>query len=348
MVTHEPRAATIADRIFFIADGRIAKTLEPLQPGRGARRARGGDSDRDRVHVQGTGGPQAPLCADGDRDRPRRRDGQRHLRPHRHACSGRSTRSCRAPTTRPTPSSAAGRSSTGRRPARRTCPRACSPRSGPCPRSRPPPARSSTSAATRDHGDDRRQGGQADPGASPSFGFGIDPRRSRRFNPFELVSGPLGRSAARSSSTRARRPSVRLPARRPGPRLRGRPGRGLSAGRHRDVRRGRLARQRGDRRLRRARPPRRCTGKRGLRLDPRWRRRTASRADRLVSRLEQIAPPTAQVRTGAAAGGGGRRRRRRVHHHPPLAPARLRRRRALRRRVRDLQHALDHGRAADA
>jgi putative ABC transport system ATP-binding protein len=27
MVTHEPRAATIADRIFFIADGRIAKTL---------------------------------------------------------------------------------------------------------------------------------------------------------------------------------------------------------------------------------------------------------------------------------------------------------------------------------
>jgi putative ABC transport system ATP-binding protein len=28
MVTHEPRAATIADRIFFIADGRIAKTLE--------------------------------------------------------------------------------------------------------------------------------------------------------------------------------------------------------------------------------------------------------------------------------------------------------------------------------
>ena len=27
MVTHEARAATIADRIFFIADGRIAKTL---------------------------------------------------------------------------------------------------------------------------------------------------------------------------------------------------------------------------------------------------------------------------------------------------------------------------------
>ena len=27
MVTHEARAATIADRIFFLADGRIAKTL---------------------------------------------------------------------------------------------------------------------------------------------------------------------------------------------------------------------------------------------------------------------------------------------------------------------------------
>jgi putative ABC transport system ATP-binding protein len=27
MVTHEPRAATIADRILFLADGRIAKEL---------------------------------------------------------------------------------------------------------------------------------------------------------------------------------------------------------------------------------------------------------------------------------------------------------------------------------
>jgi putative ABC transport system ATP-binding protein len=32
MVTHDPRAAAIADRIFFLADGRIVTELGPLQP----------------------------------------------------------------------------------------------------------------------------------------------------------------------------------------------------------------------------------------------------------------------------------------------------------------------------
>ncbi len=33
MVTHEPRAASIADRILFLADGRIVKELTEATPG---------------------------------------------------------------------------------------------------------------------------------------------------------------------------------------------------------------------------------------------------------------------------------------------------------------------------
>ena len=47
-------------------------------------------------------------------------------------------------------------------------------------------------------------------------------------------------------------------------------------------------------------------------------------------------------------GQGGREGHRRVHLLPPLLPARVRPDRALRRRVRDRQLALDHDRAADA
>ena len=56
-------------------------------------------------------------------------------------------------------------------------------------------------------------------------------------------------------------------------------------------------------------------------------------------------------RRGADGRGTGRRRRRghqRGHRNHQVHLARVRRRRALRRRVRHLQHALDHRRAADA
>ena len=43
MVTHDAHAATIADRIVFLADGEIVRTQGPLHRGRGARRAVGGD-----------------------------------------------------------------------------------------------------------------------------------------------------------------------------------------------------------------------------------------------------------------------------------------------------------------
>ena len=71
--------------------------------------------------------------------------------------------------------------------------------------------------------------------------------------------------------------------------------------------------------------------------------------DRRRARLGDQADP-AVGRPGAHRGGGGeetatRSRRSQVH---PLLPARIRRRGALRRRVRHLQHALDHDRAAHA
>ncbi len=73
-----------------------------------------------------------------------------------------------------------------------------------------------------------------------------------------------------------------------------------------------------------------------------------------------VSPATAHradPRDPAAGHGGAHRRRpgrrgreghRRVHLLPPLLPARVRRDRAVRRRVRDRQLALDHDRAADA
>ena len=38
MVTHEARAAAIADRILFLADGLIVQELQRRERGRGARR----------------------------------------------------------------------------------------------------------------------------------------------------------------------------------------------------------------------------------------------------------------------------------------------------------------------
>ena len=59
-------------------------------------------------------------------------------------------------------------------------------------------------------------------------------------------------------------------------------------------------------------------------------------------------PATAQVRTAPSRPTRTSSDDRRVHGDHPVLPARLRGHRALRRRVRHLQHALDHGRAADA
>ena len=53
MVTHDPRAATIADRILFLADGVIVKRARPLVAERDPRRAQRGERTMKRVALSG-------------------------------------------------------------------------------------------------------------------------------------------------------------------------------------------------------------------------------------------------------------------------------------------------------
>ena len=87
MVTHDPRAAAIADRILYLLDG--TRRARPARRERGGdpeddERARHGSRRRDPCLDQGPARAQAPALPDLARDRDGRRDGERHLRPHRH------------------------------------------------------------------------------------------------------------------------------------------------------------------------------------------------------------------------------------------------------------------------
>ena len=85
MVTHDPYAAAIADRILFLADGLIVRDMPRAEA---ERRDRGdGRAHPDlmlAVALKGLAGRKVRALADGDRDHPRRRDDQRHLHPHGH------------------------------------------------------------------------------------------------------------------------------------------------------------------------------------------------------------------------------------------------------------------------
>ena len=240
-------------------------------------------------------------------------------------------------------SSAAARSWRGRGPARRPSRTACSPRSAGSPRSRPPPARSSTSPATPTWPRSSTRQGKPIP-AQPSFGLGVDPQQPR-FNPFELVSGRWagGNEVVLDSGTASEYgfrvgDLVRVSA--SGPAIAYRlvgvakfgevDSLGSAAIAIFDVPTAQ--------RLHRQERIRRDLGRReGRRL-----RRRAGLAARSRSRRRAV-----QVRTGEQQAAEDGAASRRVHRHHPLLPARLRRRVALRRRVRDLQHALDHRCPAD-
>ena len=74
----------------------------PVHLARDPRDARGSERTDDRRRAQRTPRPQAPCDPDGVRDRPRRRDDQRQLRPHRHARQD-DRRRLRGVVRRPTP-----------------------------------------------------------------------------------------------------------------------------------------------------------------------------------------------------------------------------------------------------
>ena len=96
-------------------------------------------SAHDQGRARGPARPQASHRADGDRDRARRRDGQRHVRPHRLDRQGVQLDLHRRPQGLRPSSSAASRRSTSRRArarSRRRCTSRCSTRCAPCPVSR--------------------------------------------------------------------------------------------------------------------------------------------------------------------------------------------------------------------
>ncbi len=187
--------------------------------------------------------------------------------------------------------------------------------------------------------------GKAIQGNNPTFGLGVDPA-DERFNPFKLVAGDWAsgpRRGRRSTSSTADEQNfnvgdtVKVAGEGP---VRGYELTGI-------VRFGDVNSLGGATiALFDVDTARSVLGKTGLRRgrrggEGRRRRGEAAGRDRGHD------PGLGRGQDRRRAGQGGRRGRRRVRHLHPLLPARVRRDRALRRGVRHLQHALDHGRAAD-
>ena len=337
-----PRRRRSPTAVLFLADGLVVRELGRSRSTRSSRRST--RSPRDEAsRTPRPARPQAPRRADRGRDRARRRDGERHVRPHGHDREGlrhdllELVRGDRRRRQRQEASS-------GRRPAAAPSRRSCSPRSRRCRRSRRPPGRSSTCPATRTRRRSstrraRRSRQQPD----------LRPRRrpeDERFNPFKLVEGdwaagsgevvidqstadeaglPVG-DASRSRA-RDRRGPTRSPA-----------SRASATSTLWAARRSRSSTWR---------PRSRCSDKDGFDAIAvaGERRRLAAE---LLAAIAQRPAVDAEVQTGSEQAQEDARASSEFVYVHPLLPPRVRRHRALRRRVRHLQHALDHGRAADA
>ena len=82
MVTHDARAAEMADRLLFLGDGMIVKELPRSSAHDILRRSRRSSAD-DELRAARNARAQAAHGPDGARDHSRRRDGERDVRPHR-------------------------------------------------------------------------------------------------------------------------------------------------------------------------------------------------------------------------------------------------------------------------
>ncbi len=341
MVTHEPAAASRADQVLFLADGRIVGEMDEPTPEidpRPDEDARGGPPDM--IGQQALPEPareQAPALPHIAGDRSRRRLRGRLVRARRHHQQGlrrrlrdrqRGRRPCRCAASRRSP-----------RPTASRCPRRCCPRSGRW--TGVAQAEGTVFGTAQIIGKDGKAAGVAGP---PALGFGwtddadLNPlTRHRR-------SRPAGPRRGRDRQDHRRRRGVR--ARRPG-------------AHHHRVRVGRVPAGR-DRRLRRPEQPRRGDP-RGLharhrpahlRLRGPLRDRSTSAAipacsdAALAARVEQVLPSGYEAVTGATARQGGQRPVQAVRGHLPQLPARLRRDRPVRRQLHHLQRLQDHRRPA--
>ena len=294
------------------------------------------------VALKGLAGRKVRALLTAFADRHRRLDGQRHIHPHRHDAEDL-RRSLRRIVRRDRRRHRGqGDRRVARSAARRRFPSRCSPRCGRC---REVEAAAGTVSPAEVNAADII-GGDGKAVAKESLGVSIDAANTR-FSPLKLKTGewPTGpRQVVIDAGTAKKRA------------LRGRRHRqGRDAGqdrllpdhRHRLLRRGRLARLRQHRDLGRQDRAGAAGSRGSLRhdLDRGQGRHLAGRAR---PRRAAARPAHARGQGQRQAGRGGVRAARQGHGVHPLLPARLRRHRAVRRRVRDLQHALDHRRPAHA
>ena len=182
----------------------------------------------------------------------------------------------------------------------------------------------------------------------PTLGFGIDTDPAlARFNPLNLHEGTVAGRRRRGRHRRRGRPTSRVRGRRHRRDLDPAAEAGVRGRRGREVRRGREPRRD---QLRRVHDPaaQELLGREGQYDAISVAADEGISEDELVTAIQPVLPGDAEVVSATRGGPGAGRRGERVHLDLPLLPARLRRDRALRRRVRHLQHLLDHGRAADA
>ena len=180
---------------------------------------------------------------------------------------------------------------------------------------------------------------------APSLGFSVSVPYSDRFDPLTYVEGGPPMSADEVVIDKASAEDEGFEVGDPVT-IAGRAGdRRVHAQRDRDARRRRLVRRRDDRRPHPARGP--AADRQGGRARPDLGRRRGGR----------LARPAGRVAAGGASGRPRRRdrrrerrvparRHRRVHRLHQDGAADLRRHRAVRRRLPDLQHLLDHRRPA--
>ena len=253
MVTHEARAAAIADRVLYLADGSIVRELQGATPARDLRDDGRDRARRDALRSEEPARPQVPHGPDRARDRPRRRDDQRHLRPHGHDRQGvlEHLRRLVRRHGRRRQRQGGGHLASTSRSRQRAAGRRVAPRRGPRASTRVDLAMGGIydELNTKIIGED---GKAINTNGAPSFGFGLDTvARVRRLQPAQPARGPLARGRRRGRRRRRHRRPGGLRARRDDRDLDAAAEAGLRGRRDRAVRRRQVARERDVRDLRR-------------------------------------------------------------------------------------------------